>query len=82
MWFIESRAWSTVMTAESDYSLTVNRPHKQIWERFFPEVPNAVNDPKVEEFVSLKTYWDTYLKTSSTGIVDANGASSSVETYL
>jgi hypothetical protein len=71
-----------VMTAESDLSVTANRPHKQIWETFFPETPVSINDGEVQEFVILKTFWDTYLRATSAGTVDANGVGKAVDSYL
>jgi hypothetical protein len=70
------------MTAEFDLSVTANRPHKLTWERFIPETPISVDDPKVQEFVILKTWWDTYLRASTSGTVDANSVERTVQSYL
>ena len=55
------------MTAESDKSVTVNRPHKQEWERFFPENPLV----ELPQYVSLKTFWNTYVTARTSGSIDA-----------
>ena len=82
VWFIESKAWSTLMTVENEISVNAKGRVKEVWQRFMPETPASPNDPNVQEFVILKTFWNTYVRASTTGTADVKGVNPDVETYL
>jgi hypothetical protein len=60
VWFIEAKAFKTVMTAESDKTVTANRSWKREWERFFPQKAAELEE-KLPETISLKSNSGSFL---------------------
>ncbi len=70
VWFLESRAWKTIVSVDHLRKIVAFVKDKNEWERFYPE-EIVKSEPLITEKVSLKTFLGTYLCASSSSSIDA-----------